>query len=214
MTSSQSDSVRLKSIASRVTPALLTTTSRLPKVSTAAVTRRSPRDQSPTSPTSAVAWPPASRISAATVSAAGPMSFTTTAAPWAASARASARPSPSPAPVTTAVRPDKLVVGMRCSSWWAVPLTLGVRHAPCSGESRSPDPAASPRDGVGHGAAMPIDLDAALDAPARTEELAWTERDVLLYHLSLGAGRGDEPELAYTYEGSRLEPLRVLPTFA
>jgi acyl dehydratase len=57
---------------------------------------------------------------------------------------------------------------------------------------------------------MPIDLDAALDAPARTEELAWTERDVLLYHLSLGAGRGEDPELAYTYEQS----LRVLPTFA
>ncbi|MFT4082133.1 MAG: MaoC/PaaZ C-terminal domain-containing protein [Nocardioides sp.] len=57
---------------------------------------------------------------------------------------------------------------------------------------------------------MPIDLHAALAAPAQVEELAWTERDVLLYHLSLGAGRGTDPELVYTYEPG----LRVLPTFA
>jgi acyl dehydratase len=57
---------------------------------------------------------------------------------------------------------------------------------------------------------VPIDPEAALSAPERIEELAWTERDVLLYHLSLGAGRGADPELHLTYE----DRLRVLPTFA
>ncbi|TQS25006.1 MaoC/PaaZ C-terminal domain-containing protein [Microbispora sp. KK1-11] len=59
---------------------------------------------------------------------------------------------------------------------------------------------------------MPIDLDTALGAPPATREIFWTSRDVLLYHLSLGAGRdaGADPELSYTYERG----LRVLPTFA
>ena len=59
---------------------------------------------------------------------------------------------------------------------------------------------------------MPIDVDAALGAPARTRDIAWTTRDVLLYHLSLGAGRdrGLGPELGLSYE----RDLRVLPTFA
>jgi acyl dehydratase len=59
---------------------------------------------------------------------------------------------------------------------------------------------------------MPIDPVAALSAPPSTYSLAWTTRDVLLYHLSLGAGaRADaDPELHYTYE----QDLRVLPTFA
>ncbi|WP_116201378.1 MaoC/PaaZ C-terminal domain-containing protein [Amycolatopsis circi] len=53
---------------------------------------------------------------------------------------------------------------------------------------------------------MPIDVDKALNAPPRTQQLAWTTRDVLLYHLSLGSGT----ELRYSYEGD----LEVLPTFA
>lgn len=59
---------------------------------------------------------------------------------------------------------------------------------------------------------MPIDPDAALAAPPRTREIAWTTRDVLLYHLSLGAGRDPRrgSELGLTYE----RDLRVLPTFA
>ncbi|WP_067133269.1 MaoC/PaaZ C-terminal domain-containing protein [Microtetraspora malaysiensis] len=57
---------------------------------------------------------------------------------------------------------------------------------------------------------MPIDVDEALGAPPSVREIAWTSRDVLLYHLSLGAGRGADPELSYTYERG----LRVLPTFA
>ncbi|MEN3538054.1 MaoC/PaaZ C-terminal domain-containing protein [Microbispora sp. ZYX-F-249] len=59
---------------------------------------------------------------------------------------------------------------------------------------------------------MPIDVDKALGAPPATREIAWTGRDVLLYHLSLGAGAdaASDPELSYTYERG----LRVLPTFA
>ncbi|MBB1156260.1 MULTISPECIES: MaoC family dehydratase [Amycolatopsis] len=53
---------------------------------------------------------------------------------------------------------------------------------------------------------MPIDVDKALNAPPRTQQLAWTTRDVLLYHLSLGSGT----DLRYGYE----RDLEVLPTFA
>ncbi|MEV8637937.1 MaoC/PaaZ C-terminal domain-containing protein [Streptosporangium sp. NPDC051023] len=57
---------------------------------------------------------------------------------------------------------------------------------------------------------MPIDLNKALGAEPSVTEISWTRRDVLLYHLSLGAGTGADPELSYTYERG----LRVLPTFA
>jgi acyl dehydratase len=59
---------------------------------------------------------------------------------------------------------------------------------------------------------MPIDRDAALAAEPSVREVAWTRRDVLLYHLSLGAGRDADvdPELRWTFE----RDLRVLPTFA
>ncbi|WP_406634462.1 MaoC/PaaZ C-terminal domain-containing protein [Amycolatopsis sp. WGS_07] len=53
---------------------------------------------------------------------------------------------------------------------------------------------------------MPIDVDKALNAPPHTRQLAWTTRDVLLYHLSLGSGTA----LQYGYE----RDLEVLPTFA
>lgn len=59
---------------------------------------------------------------------------------------------------------------------------------------------------------MPIDLDKALGAEPVTRDIAWSRRDVLLYHLSLGAGRHahTEPELRWTFE----RDLQVLPTFA
>lgn len=59
---------------------------------------------------------------------------------------------------------------------------------------------------------MPIDLASALAAPPAVRTISWTRRDVLLYHLSLGAGRDAavDPELTYTYE----RDLQVLPTFA
>ena len=59
---------------------------------------------------------------------------------------------------------------------------------------------------------VPIDVATALGAEPTVRELSWTPRDVLLYHLSVGAGRdaARDPELAYTYERGA----QVLPTFA
>ncbi|TFV64292.1 3-alpha,7-alpha,12-alpha-trihydroxy-5-beta-cholest-24-enoyl-CoA hydratase [Geodermatophilus sp. DF01-2] len=59
---------------------------------------------------------------------------------------------------------------------------------------------------------MPIDLDKALSAEPTVRDVTWTRRDVLLYHLSLGAGAhaDSDPELRYTFE----RDLQVLPTFA
>jgi acyl dehydratase len=57
-----------------------------------------------------------------------------------------------------------------------------------------------------------IDVAAALSADPSVRELSWTADDVLLYHLSLGAGadRCDPAELRWIYE----RDLHVLPTFA
>jgi acyl dehydratase len=59
---------------------------------------------------------------------------------------------------------------------------------------------------------MPIDVEKALSAEPSVREARWTTRDVLLYHLSLGAGShaDRDPELRYTFE----RDLQVLPTFA
>ncbi|MFG2191382.1 MaoC/PaaZ C-terminal domain-containing protein [Streptomyces sp. NPDC048639] len=65
---------------------------------------------------------------------------------------------------------------------------------------------------------MPIDVGKALSAEPRRTELAWNHKDVLLYHLGIGAGSSpdrvtpatDPDELRYTLE-SRLQ---VLPSFA
>lgn len=60
---------------------------------------------------------------------------------------------------------------------------------------------------------MPIDPAEALAAPARVTELAWDHKDVILYHLGIGAGAQapatDPDELRWTYE----KDLRVLPSF-
>ncbi|GAB3905209.1 MaoC/PaaZ C-terminal domain-containing protein [Kibdelosporangium lantanae] len=58
---------------------------------------------------------------------------------------------------------------------------------------------------------MPIDLEAALNAPATGTTFTWTSSDVLLYHLALGAGADplDPDELRYATEPD----LHVLPTF-
>lgn len=57
---------------------------------------------------------------------------------------------------------------------------------------------------------MPIDVDAALGAASQISEISWTPTDVVLYHLSIGAGsRPGQPELTLTFE----RDLRVLPTF-
>ena len=57
---------------------------------------------------------------------------------------------------------------------------------------------------------MPIDIDTALAADPQISEISWTTTDVLLYHLSLGAGsQANVPELTLTFE----RDLEVLPTF-
>ncbi|MFF8091793.1 MaoC/PaaZ C-terminal domain-containing protein [Streptomyces sp. NPDC016675] len=59
---------------------------------------------------------------------------------------------------------------------------------------------------------MPIDAARALAAAPRVREIAWDHRDVILYHLGIGAGRPatDPHELRYTLESR----LHVLPSFA
>ncbi|MEV5983908.1 MaoC/PaaZ C-terminal domain-containing protein [Streptomyces sp. NPDC052051] len=59
---------------------------------------------------------------------------------------------------------------------------------------------------------MPLNAATALAAGPRTTEIAWTAKDVQLYHLGIGAGRPatDPGELRYTLESR----LRVLPSFA
>ncbi|MET9500465.1 MaoC/PaaZ C-terminal domain-containing protein [Streptomyces sp. NPDC006259] len=59
---------------------------------------------------------------------------------------------------------------------------------------------------------MPIDAAKALAAEPRTGEIAWDRKDVLLYHLGVGAGvpATDPDELRYTLESR----LHVLPSFA
>lgn len=58
---------------------------------------------------------------------------------------------------------------------------------------------------------MPIDLDKVVGKELGPLQQTWTEKDVILYHLGLGAGDPptDPKELAYVYEGC----LKVLPTF-
>ncbi|MDX2827962.1 MaoC/PaaZ C-terminal domain-containing protein [Streptomyces ipomoeae] len=59
---------------------------------------------------------------------------------------------------------------------------------------------------------MPIDAAKALAAEPRSVEISWTRKDVLLYHLGIGAGvpATDPDELRYTLESR----LHVLPSFA
>ncbi len=62
---------------------------------------------------------------------------------------------------------------------------------------------------------MPIDPEAAIGAPVGEVSFSWTESDVLLYHLGIGAGSrpGDSVDpaaLRYTTEGPGLQ---VLPSF-
>ena len=59
---------------------------------------------------------------------------------------------------------------------------------------------------------MAIDLEVALSAEPTVREASWTDRDVMLYQLGLGAGVNalDPAELTWVYE----KGLKVLPTFA
>lgn len=59
---------------------------------------------------------------------------------------------------------------------------------------------------------MAIDLETALAAEPTVREISWTDRDVILYHLGVGAGENplDPAVLGWVYEKN----LSVLPTFA
>lgn len=60
---------------------------------------------------------------------------------------------------------------------------------------------------------MPINPEQALGASAAPVAMSWQPRDVIIYHLGLGAGYQcptDQRELSYAYE----RRLKVLPTFA
>jgi acyl dehydratase len=58
---------------------------------------------------------------------------------------------------------------------------------------------------------MGIDMQRALAARTDPHTATWTQDDVILYHLGIGAGQAPaESELSYVFE----DALRVLPTFA
>jgi len=117
VTASNSSSVALANMRSRTMPALFTSTSSVPYVSTACWIRASASAQFATFEPLATASPPAATISSTTFCAAlpppagepsrpTPMSLTTTRAPSAANASACSRPIPPPAPVTMTTRPS------------------------------------------------------------------------------------------------------------
>ena len=121
--SHSSSSMSMRCVGRRM-PALLTRTCTPPKPSSAAATMRSTSAFDVTSPGAATASVPLERSSAAVCSA-GPalMSFTTRAAPRAASTWATDLPIPWPAPVTMATLPSRSmrrfssVILSRCRSW-------------------------------------------------------------------------------------------------
>jgi acyl dehydratase len=59
---------------------------------------------------------------------------------------------------------------------------------------------------------VPIDLSKAVGAELPATEFSWSDDDLILYHLGIGAGNPptDPGELRYVYEGD----LHVLPTYA
>src|SRR5690242_2418264 len=106
---SQSASVRSMMSAKRVTPALLTMTSRRPSSATACTTMRSILATSPQSASIAIArrllpiTPPSLQLAAVRSAAARSISAAATTAPSAAIASAVACPMPAPAPVTSTI---------------------------------------------------------------------------------------------------------------
>src|SRR6266851_3071922 len=140
------------SMRSRRMPALLTSTWRSPKVSTAVLTNLWAPSHDDTSSPLATASPPISRILSTTSpagpaedpvpSGSAPRSLTTTLAPCSASITACSRPMPRPPPVTMQIRPSHMV-----------PISVLLRSGPPSppagrtiaaGISRRPTPTARP----------------------------------------------------------------------
>ena len=128
MTASHSASVMFTSMRSRRMPALLISTSTLPKASMPVATSFSAPAKSLMSSVLATAWPPAATISSTTCwagptsspvpSMEPPRSFTTMLAPWADSSSACSRPMPRPAPVTMATRPSQMPIACSTSRSW------------------------------------------------------------------------------------------------
>ncbi|MPM99589.1 hypothetical protein SDC9_146781 [bioreactor metagenome] len=148
MTASHSSRLILWKNRSRRMPALLTTPSMRPKLSTAHCTMRAALAASATLSVLATAWPPAALISSTTFCAGPasvpspvvevPMSLTTTLAPSAAMASAMSRPMPPPAPVTTTTLSCIIFCAMACRSRSvfvakksepSMPANAGPRHS-------------------------------------------------------------------------------------
>src|SRR5215470_17674366 len=182
--------------ARRPRPALLTSASMPPKRSRATANRRTMSASCRMS-----AGCTATRAPAATSSSASACSHAARRAPMVSEAPARARartvsaPMPLDAPVTTMERPSRAAA--------TTPST-----APPPG--RSMPPLTSPRDQCvlrRHGRLrMPVDL-SAVGKKLGSVTHTYTERDVILYALGIGAGTD---ELQFTYE----RDLKVLPTFA
>ena len=103
-----------------VIPALFSSTSSRPYLSTAARTIASASALSVTSPLAVAASPPPSPIFAAVSSALDSLrSATTTRAPSRANASADARPIPDPPPVTRATFPSSLIESLLWRRWYA-----------------------------------------------------------------------------------------------
>ena len=123
MTASNAASSILRSVRSLTMPALLISTSRRPKRSSAVWVKRSAVAQSETLPATPTAFSPIPATTSSTSAAFVPL--TTTFAPSAASASAKARPRPRVDPVTMATFPSSsmpLLLRCRSGSWgWAGP---------------------------------------------------------------------------------------------
>ena len=139
MTASHSSTVMFTSIRSRRMPALLTRTSRPPKVSTAVAISRCAPSTSETSSPLATASPPMALISSTTSpagpsdrplpSTSAPRSLTTILAPWLANSMAWARPMPRPDPVMTTTRPSLMpaMVSDSLSGWFTAVISSAQR---------------------------------------------------------------------------------------
>src|SRR5574338_384505 len=173
-TASHSSSEQLTNMRSRTKPALFTTASSRPACSKSAM-----------SEASAIAAPPAARISSTTCcagvrssplpSGATPRSFTTTFAPSRAKASACARPRPRPAPLTITTRPSQ-IPAMSLSARGLEPLQ--DRHV------RLPAALAHRLQAVAAASALELGEQRRHEAPAgRADRVAERDRAAVHVHL-------------------------------
>src|SRR5215210_654520 len=132
MTRRNSSGVVSEKAAKRPTPATCTQVSSLPYSSTARAATARTCPKSAASATTAVAWPPPSRISSTSdVSPSSPLAETTTFAPRPARRRAASRPMPLEAPITTTTCCRNGLSRILSPSWVGVSLpafaSVGIR---------------------------------------------------------------------------------------